>query len=78
MGSCIFFYSMKPGRDNLCVINHKAVLRIQLIDNVFKYFMLNITGLFVQDHETGAGTVRQRVLGNPVLPVNHNKNLMFS
>ena len=64
MGARIFFHAVKSGRNNLCIVNHKAVLRIQLIDNIFKYFMPDITGLLVQDHETGTGTVRQRVLGN--------------
>lgn len=59
-----FFDTVKSGRNDLRIINDKTVLRVQLINNIFKYFMLNITGFPVQNHQSGAGTVRQRILGD--------------
>ena len=59
--------SDKPCRNNLCIIHHQAVSRIQIINNLPENMVFGISGLSVQYQQSGTGTVFQWILCNQFL-----------
>ena len=67
MRAGVFFDSQETGRYNFCVIDHQAVTRVQVVNNVSEDLVLDAACLFIQYHEPGAAAVLQRILGYELL-----------
>ena len=57
----------QTGRDDLRIIYHQAVARIQIFDNVTEHPVLHSARLPVQDQQAGAASVLQRILRDQLL-----------
>ena len=67
MRAGVFFDSQETGRYNFCVVNHQAVTRVQVVDDVPEDLVFNTACLFIQYHKPGAAAVLQRILGYQLL-----------
>ena len=57
----------EPCRDNLCVIYHKTVAGIQVVDDIIEMPVLGLSGIPVHNHQPRTGSVRKRILRNQFL-----------
>jgi hypothetical protein len=61
---CILLHPEKPGRYDLCIVNHQAVTRPQVLRNILKNSVLYLPCFPIQHHQPRGRTILQGVLGN--------------
>ena len=60
----VFFYTKQSRRNYLGIVNHQAVSRMQIFQYICKMLVFHLTRLTVKHHQTGTGTVFERILCN--------------
>ena len=65
--TCSDLFANQSCRNNLGIIDNKTVSRFQIICNIVKNLMFYFSSILIQQHQSGAGTVCQRVLCNQFL-----------
>ena len=65
--SCLFLVTIKTCRDNLGIIDHKAVSRFEIIFDLTENVMTGCTGFFIKNKQSGTGSVFKRILRDQLL-----------
>ena len=65
--SGLLLVSVKTGRKDLCIIKNEYIFLIKIVEHILENLVLNITSLFVYNHQFALIAMIRRTQSNPFL-----------